>query len=53
MPLEQAERQRQAALWRRLAAALVYEAAEMAVIEGYDAEQVDRLRPLAATMLKR
>lgn len=53
VPLEQAERRRQAALWRRLAAALVYEAAEMSVVEGYDAEQVDRLRTLTATMLKR
>ena len=53
VPLKQTERQKQAALWYRLAAALIYEAAEMAVIEGYDAEQVDRLRALTATMLKR
>lgn len=41
------------ALWHRLAAALIYEAAEMAVIEGYDAEQFDRLRGLTATILKK
>lgn len=41
------------ALWYRLAAALIYEAAEMAVKEGYGAKQIERIRELAKRMLER
>lgn len=41
------------ALWYRLAAALIYEAAEMAVKDGYGAKRIERIRELTKRMLER
>lgn len=40
-------------LWYRLAAALIYEAAEMTVEDGYGAKQIERIRELTKQMLER